>query len=148
MFDINESSSFTKYIAAGSPYTPEIVLTRLSLEPHVQLRRRIAENPHTPAEVLTQLAHDPNPDVRLALWENPATSAAMIDQLSQDESPDVRFAMASDPELDATILRRLMQDYNPFVAERAYRSFCQKHNSSTTAELPTRNDNGDVHKAV
>lgn len=148
MFDLNESSTFTKYIAAGSPYTPELVLARLALEPHWQLRRRVAENPHTPPEILARLARDEHPDVRLSLWDNPAIDEATLEALSQDESADVRLAIASDPRLPEKILRRLVQDENPYVAERAYRSFNLKYPTQQPTQLQPRAANIDMHEAV
>ena len=62
-----DSSTFTRYIAAGSPYTPGIVLMRLATDACAAIRRRVAENCHTPPEILLLLRFDESSEVRCAL---------------------------------------------------------------------------------
>jgi hypothetical protein len=114
-----DSSIFTRYIAAGSPFTPPIVLMRLAADKCEAVRRRVAENSHAPAEILSLLAHDASADVRIGLADNAAAPRSVLTVLAQDACDDVRYALAENANTPAELLTILAADTNPYVAWRA-----------------------------
>jgi hypothetical protein len=127
MFDFSNDSIFTKYIAAGSPFTPEIVLMSLADDSEPSIRRRIAENPKSPLDILNKLLCDDSTEVRTALIDNPALPSHMLELLLRDPNPDVRYALAECPTIPERILLGLLRDENPYVASRATRTYNNLH---------------------
>lgn len=123
MVDFTDSASFTRYLAAGSPYTPAILLRHFADDRDPQIRRRLAENPAVPEDVVDLLIRDPDPEVRIALTENPLIAEQFIEMLVNDASPDVRFAMAENSSTSSEVLLRLAADDNPYVASRARKTY-------------------------
>lgn len=121
--DFQDSTAFTHYIAAGSPWTPATVLRRLALNEDVKIRRRVAENPNIPEDIINYLLRDAEPEVRIALTENPAVVEDYAEVLLRDPSPDVRYAVAENAGTSGETLLRLAADENPYVATRARRTY-------------------------
>jgi len=107
------------YIFAGSPNTPQRVLTRLALCAKEKVRGRIAENRVTLAEILQVLAGDEHWEVRASVATNPTAPQEVVEILSRDENADVRYSMAECDHMQFHVLDRLANDENPYVAERA-----------------------------
>jgi hypothetical protein len=132
----DNQAAFTRYIAAGSPYTPSIILERLAVDPLTAIRRRVAENPRTPIETLVFLLRDKEADVRLAIAENPQATADIIARLLTDDNPDVRYGLAENPEMSEQVLQELARDDNPYVSQRAKRTL-QMLSPAAFSEFPT-----------
>lgn len=127
MVDTFDQSLINRYIAAGSPYTPEITLMILSNDKNPKIRQRLAENPNSPLNILNKLLCDDCTEVRKALVDNPSVPAHMLELLVRDPSPDVRYALAECPALPERILLSLLRDENPYVANRATRTYQSLH---------------------
>jgi hypothetical protein len=135
MFKMTDVSIFNKYIAAGSPLTPEKELVKLADDGEPQIRRRIAENPKAPLNVLSKLLCDDCTEVRTALVDNPAIPGQMLELLVRDPNPDVRYALAECPSVPERILLSLLRDENPYVANRATRTYNNLHPLEGTGEI-------------
>lgn len=127
MLDLKNRSNFNKYIAAGSPYTPEIVLVFLASDNEPIIRRRVAENEVTPVYVLTKLVCDDDTDVRIALIDNATLPVDLLELLARDPNPDVRYALAETPSIPERLLLNLLRDENPYVSQRANRTYHNLH---------------------
>lgn len=110
---------FERYIAAGDPCAPYVVLKILSVDASVQVRIHVAENESLRIELLADMAADECSDVRLAIAENPVTPHYILELLAQDGNPDVRLGIAANANIPEDILRQLEHDENPYVAARA-----------------------------
>lgn len=127
MVDFQDSTAFTHYIAAGSPWTPATLLRRLATDSDANIRRRVAENPNIPVDIITLLLRDTDIDVRVALTENPAVVEVYAEVLLRDPSPDVRYAVAENASTSGELLLRLAADDNPYVASRAQKTYLRLH---------------------
>jgi len=116
---LHDRTIFTRYICAGNPHTPMIILERLAREGCASVRRRIGENPRTPNRILIALVDDPDPEVRQAIADNPDMPFGILQILADDESADVRYALAENHGVPLEILVKLATDENPYVANRA-----------------------------
>lgn len=131
MSDFSNGSTFKRYIQAGCPTTPDVVLSDLACDSNQTIRRRVAENPRASLNVLSSLLCDDSTEVRMALIDNPALPANLLDLLVRDPNPDVRYALAECPTIPERILLSLLRDDNPYVANRASRTYQSLHPSET-----------------
>lgn len=121
--DRNRVASLTdliwKVLAAGSDTTSPEILTSLSRDIFVSIRRRVARNPSCPPAALAVLCEDADIQVRVASARNLGTPRQALIKLSVDENASVRFALATNYAAPDAILLALFLDSDPYVAERA-----------------------------
>ena len=84
---------------------------------------RMAASADTPVIVLERLALHPHADVRAAVADNENTPLYTIWALSKDADADVRYQLAENHNLPVTLLRSLLKDENPYVACRAQKTY-------------------------
>lgn len=82
---------------AWDPYTPAVILAKLSTSHLGRVRAGVAWNPNTSAETLLLMVHDPSWYVRSSIAEHKNTSAEALVFLAEDEDTSVRCRVMENP---------------------------------------------------
>lgn len=119
-------------LLAEHPLIPAVLLEKLSLSSHSEVREAVARNVAAPLSVLENCFAVETHGVRLALAQHPHASTSMLEKLATDMLSPVRACVAANPRAPIALLEKLATDK---MAEVRIAVAKQSH---TTAALLTK----------
>jgi 3-methyladenine DNA glycosylase AlkC len=116
---INRESSFKKLYDTLSTQNKNIfaiesqnseILTQLSKDKNVQIRRHVANNKYLPIELLIQFSKENDEGIRAAVAQNQNTPNEVFLQFVNDKKASVRSEVAKNSKVTPQILAKLARD--------------------------------------